>query len=119
MPRKRQKNWSKKARSKGYRVEYDTVKSFKKQGIFAFKVPNSAQVKEMSKVDVLVIFSGLLIQSKYQKKSMTRRDKELLLYTRSKYPMSNIKCMLSWRKDPTSSRGIKMEELVPLIDISK
>jgi len=99
----RKKGWSKSARRKGYRLEYDTVQHFKKQGIFATRNPAYNQRGDMRPVDVIVCKDPIFVQCKYRKKYLHEEEKERIKVACKSF---NATAMLVWR-----DRGIRKEIL--------
>jgi len=95
---KNRKGWSKEARNKGYSVERSAVLFYKKAGLLAFKIPNSSQVREWSKIDYVVIEKGVLGQGKFKKKDLKNKDKLLMSDMVSNYPASDLRLELAHRE---------------------
>ena len=89
----RVKNWARKARAKGYRVEYDDVWFHRNQGIFAFRLPSRQQVGELRPLDVIVCTNPVQFhQCKYQKKYFHAEERERLKALCKKYNAVPILC---------------------------
>ncbi len=106
---KRQQGWSKRARAKGYGVEYSTVKFYRDRGLLVIRIPNKQQRGWFDGLDYIVVEKGKLGQSKYQKKYLTESNKERMRKTRLCYPASDLSLELTYRLGP--HRPIQREEI--------
>ena len=110
MPRRR-KNWSKQARGKGYRVEYDCVQLLKENGYFAMRIPSRHQQGELRSIDVIAFVKGQfnVYQCKYRRKALINGSQK------SKEEMQRIKDFCShWNAVPYlcyRENGLKFESL--------
>lgn len=101
--------WSKKARQKGYGVEYSTVKFYRDRGLLVIRIPNKQQRGWFDGLDYIVVEKGVLGQSKYQKKYLTESNKERMRKTRLCYPASDLRLELTYRGE--RYKPIKREEI--------
>ena len=102
MVNRRPKNWARRARAKGYRVERDDVLLHRNKFIFAFRIPSKQQVGELRCLDVVVCTSPVQFhQCKYQKKYFHREEKERSKELANKYNAVPVLC----HRD----RGLKFE----------
>jgi len=102
---KKKFNWAKKARAKGYRVEYDTVIQLRNLGCWAMRLPSRRQVGIMRPIDVIFwnpitkVFG--FVQCKFNKKNFHAEEKERFIFVCKKYGATGY---LAHRDN-----GIKME----------
>ena len=106
----REKDWSKKARAKGYGVENSTVNLYRNAGILVIRIPNKQQRGWFDGLDYIVVEKGKLGQSKYQKKYLTETNKERMRKTRLCYPNSELSLELSYRG--AKYQPLKREEII-------
>ena len=102
----RQKNWARRARAKGYRVERDCVLTFRNNFVFAFRLPSRQQVGELRCLDVIVCTNPVqFIQCKYQKKYFHAEERERLKELAAKYNVVPVLCYRDFGK------GLKFEAI--------
>jgi hypothetical protein len=93
----KQQGWSKRARAKGYGVEYSTVNFYRNSGILVIRIPQRLQRGWFDAIDYIVVEKGKLGQGKYRKELLHGPEKERMRKTRLCYPNSDLTLELSYR----------------------
>jgi hypothetical protein len=94
---KREKGWSKRARQKGYGVEYSTIVYYRNSGILVIRIPQRLQRGWFDAIDYIVVEKGKLGQAKYRKELLHGPEKERMRKTRLCYPNSDLSLELTYR----------------------
>lgn len=106
----REKGWSKRARQKGYGVEYSAIKYYRDRGFLVVRIPQKQQRGWFDAIDYIVVEKGKLGQAKYRKELLHGPEKERIRKTRLCYPNSIITLELCYRGE--RYKPIKMEEII-------
>ena len=107
---KRQRNWSKIARAKGYGVERSTVNLYRNAGFLIIRIPQREQRGWLDAIHYIVVEKGKLGQAKYRKELLHKPEIERMRKTRLCYPKSELSLELSYRG--AKYQPIKREEII-------
>ena len=107
---KQKPGWSKRARAKGYGVEYSIVKLYRNEGYLVIRIPQSMQRGWFDAIDYIVVEKGKLGQGKYRKELLHEPERQRMRRTLKNYPSSILSLELGYRGG--RYQPIKREEII-------
>jgi len=93
-------------------LEYETVKDYKRRGIFAMRIPTYNQKGEQRSIDVIALTSpkASAVQCKYRKEALHYEEKQRILEFCKKYDLNPVLCYRKSKSD-TKRMFIRFEAI--------